>query len=45
VANPSWACGVPLTTPLLIVNPKGRDPFVIDQVYGGVPPVAVQFAV
>jgi hypothetical protein len=30
---------------LLIVNPKGKDPFVIDHVYGGVPPVAVQFEV
>jgi hypothetical protein len=38
--------GVPVIAPLvaLSVRPVGRDPLAIDQVYGGVPPLAVSVA-
>ena len=38
------AVGVPVMAPLveLSVRPAGRDPLVIDQVYGVVPPLAVK---
>src|SRR5215831_19154516 len=41
------AVGVPEITPLagVRVSPAGSVPLAIDHVYGGVPPVAVRFAV
>jgi len=41
----SWFVGVPLIKPdVLSVRPAGRVPEVMDQVYGGTPPVAVSTA-